>query len=86
MRNLYLFIYKGDDALSEEEVPESPFAYHPSEEDFKESDLEDRKRRRYLMGAQSFLKLKDPRLENALKPGNAGTCVNCVMDFMWVMN
>ncbi len=56
--------------LSDEEPPESPFAYHPSEEDFQESDLQSRRKRRYLLGTHSFLELNDPQLENALVPAS----------------
>lgn len=72
--NLYPFIVvcTGDDVLSEEELQESPFAYHPSEEDFQESDLQSRKDRRYLLGTHSFLELNDPQLEDALVPAHLG--------------
>lgn len=56
---------------SQPDIPKRVFVHRPSDAEFQDSDLEDRKKRRYLIGAHSFMELNDPHLENALIPAGA---------------
>ncbi|CAL8090065.1 unnamed protein product [Orchesella dallaii] len=62
--------YEDEDADEEDpiEIEKRLYKFHASDENFKESDLEERKKRRFLIGQHSFYDLADPHLEDALDP------------------